>query len=51
MSQFIAAMIPDSENHVRRDGKCRSPRLGAVTLILCSNHNAKGHRPALGHGS
>jgi len=51
MSQFMANMIPESENHVRHDGNSRSPRLGAVTLISYSNHHAKRHRPALGHGS
>ncbi len=51
MSQFMANMIPESENHVRRDGNLRSPRLGAVTLMSCSNHHAKGHQPAFGHGS
>lgn len=50
MSQFMATMIPDSENHVRRDGNFGSPRLGIVTLISCSNHNAKGYWPTLGHG-
>ena len=51
MSQFMANMIPESENHVRRDGNLSSPRLGAVTLMSCSNHHAKGHQPAFGHGS
>ena len=52
MSQFISTMIPDPENHVRRDGKlARIHTLKGHLLTLCSIHDAKGHRPAIRHGS
>lgn len=50
MSQFISIMIPDPDNHVRRDGKLESSASFDIHLTLYSIHHAKRHRKAIGYG-
>ena len=51
MSQFISTMIPDPDNHIRRDGKLESCVSWSTPLTSCSIYHAKGHWKAIRHGS